>query len=93
MTPTLTTVRSWNPQALTEIAAGLTAVDEAFTAEMDRLPRRMDDAHHDWSGVSYDAAYDRVRAECESAAKVSVEIRSVVGTRISHQRRDSRFVR
>jgi hypothetical protein len=80
VTPTLTTVRSWNPQALADIAAGLVAVDDEFVAEIDRAPRWIESAHHDWSGASYDAAYDRVRAERDAAAKVSQEVRELART-------------
>ncbi len=71
-------VRSWN-----------TAAADAATALPPRLPfgdelasasRGIDDLRHDWSGIAYDAARDRIDAERAAGQSLSNEVRDLAKT-------------
>lgn len=75
--PSLPEVRSWNTALLSDAAARTAAADSRFLDELASASRGIDDLGHDWSGIAYDAARDRVDAERAAGQSLSNEVRDL----------------
>lgn len=72
--PSLSEVRSWNTALMSDAATRTADADSRFVDELAATSRAMDELSHDWSGVAYDAARDRVDAERAAGQSVSNDI-------------------
>lgn len=72
--PSLPEVRSWNTPVLSDAATRTVAADARFVDELAGMARAVDGLSHDWSGVAYDAARDRVDAERSAGRSLSNDV-------------------
>jgi uncharacterized protein YukE len=74
MTPTRSDIAAWKPTMLRDIADRFTSQNEAYRDCVHRMRVGIQDAGGSWSGVAYDAAYERTCNDCDSGSRIADEV-------------------
>lgn len=77
-TPSRRHVESWQQFVLEQWAARVEIGDLDYMAGLDRARNHMTEAGSTWSGITYDAAYDRVGEDHDEGRKLSFEVIELV---------------
>lgn len=76
--PTRSEVARWKPFVLADMATSLQTGDGEYTGELGKMRGGIQAAGQHWHGLAYDAAYDRIGTDCDTALKVSQATQDLV---------------
>lgn len=69
--PTRSEVASWKPLVMADMAARLKIGDGDYSNQIQDMRSGIQTAGSHWHGAAYNAAYDRIGTDCDTALKVS----------------------
>ncbi|WP_232719123.1 alpha/beta hydrolase [Gordonia metallireducens] len=91
MRPTISALRTWNPQTFTDAGSAATLAAEAVDTGIDRSVRSLDSARS-WRGRTHDAAHQKIWQEHDHGGEVRNVLQMIAdeasgaGTDLSHAR-------